>query len=129
MNPSFISAPEVKPFWAGLLRHEMWLPRCTACGTVRYPPRAFCPRCFSNATEWVRCSGCGVVYSYVVTYQPATAPPGESWEVMAVVELEEGPRVLAPVVGLKEAAAVKVGMAVRLASSGDGRGGPAFEPA
>jgi uncharacterized OB-fold protein len=49
---------------------------------------------------------------------------------MAVVELDEGPRILAPVVGLGlDPSRVQVDMPVRLASQGHGKGGPAFEPA
>ena len=87
-------------FWEACARHELVLPRCAACGTLRYYPRALCPSCLSSATEYVPASGRGMVYTFTVTYQ--NQAPGFREElpyVMAYVELEEGPRILTSIVG------------------------------
>ncbi len=108
-------SPDLLRFHEALQRGQLMLPKCQTCGDLFYPPKAQCPRCGGSALEWARCSGKGRVYSYMVNYRPAGALPGEAWEVMAVVELQEGPRILAPVVGLKDASAVQVDMAVEAA--------------
>ena len=50
---------ESKGFWEGCQRRELYLQRCRACGTVRHYPRALCPNCLSDRTEWMRAQGYG----------------------------------------------------------------------
>jgi hypothetical protein len=66
-----------------------------------------------GAVEWVEASGRGTVYSYTVIRQQY-ARPFRDWVpyVVALVDLEEGPRVMTNIVGC-EPDAVRVGMAVR----------------
>lgn len=122
------SSPSQQTFREALRRGQLLLPRCQTCGEQFYPLKTRCPRCGSTALEWAKCSGRGRIYSYLINYKPSPASLGELWDVMVVVEMEEGPRVLAPLVGAgPDPSVVKVDMPVRLASQGDGKGGPAFE--
>jgi len=103
---------ESRGWWEALARHELYVQRCGQCGTKRLPPRAVCPRCLSSAVEWLRCSGKATVYSFTVTRQ--NQMPGFREElpyVLAVVELEEGPRLLTNVVGC-DPDTVRIGMPV-----------------
>jgi len=105
---------EARGYWEALARHELYFQRCRDCGTKRFYPRALCPVCLSSATEWVRASGRGVVYSFTVTYQ--NQAPGFREElpyVLAIVELDEGVRMMTNVVGCAPDA-VRVGMPVQV---------------
>lgn len=105
---------ESKGFWEACQRHELYVQKCRACGALRYYPRALCPACLANDTEWVRCSGRGSVYTYTVTYQNQS--PGFRDElpyVLAYVELEEGVRILSNIVDC-DPSAVAIGMAVEV---------------
>ncbi len=105
---------ESRGYWEGLARHELWLQRCGACGRLRFPPRAVCPSCLASAITWVRASGRGTVYTFTVTYQ--NHAPGFRDElpyVLAIVELEEGPRLMTNVVGCAPDA-VRIGMPVEI---------------
>ena len=62
----------------------------------------------STALEWFEPSGRGVVYSTTVV---RTKPPAEPYNV-ALIDLEEGPRVTSRVVGIAPAE-VKIGMKVK----------------
>ena len=105
---------ESRGYWEALARHELFFQRCRQCGTKRFPPRAVCPVCLSSSTEWVRASGRATVYSYTVTYQNQAPGFRESLPyVLAVVELEEGPRMMTNVVGCVPGD-VHVGMAVEV---------------
>ena len=64
-------------------------------------PRPFCPYCFSWDLEWVRCSGRGTVYSYVINHRPAPGFEEDGPYVIAVVALEEGPRMMGNMVGIE----------------------------
>jgi hypothetical protein len=105
---------ESRGWWEALQRHELYVQRCRACGTIRLPPRAVCPVCLSSDVEWVRASGRGTVYSFTVTHQ--NQAPGFREElpyVLAIVELEEGPRIMTNIVG-GAPDAVRIGMPVEV---------------
>jgi uncharacterized protein len=105
---------EGRGWWEALARHELYFQRCRQCGTKRFPPRAVCPACLSSATEWVRASGRGTVYSFTVTHQNHAPGFREALPyVLAVVELEEGPRMMTNVVGCVPDD-VRIGMAVEV---------------
>ena len=105
---------ESRGYWEALARHELYFQRCRQCGTKRFPPRAVCPVDLSSSTEWVRASGRGTVYSFTVTYQNQAPGFRESLPyVLAVVELDEGPRMMTNIVGCS-AEDVRVGMAVEI---------------
>ncbi|HZP40124.1 MAG TPA: Zn-ribbon domain-containing OB-fold protein [Candidatus Binatia bacterium] len=105
---------ESRGWWEGLARHELWLQRCRDCGTTRFYPRAVCPSCLSSATEWVRARGRGTVYSFTVTHQnQAPGFRGELPYVLAIVELDEGPRLMTNIVGCAPDA-VRIGLPVEV---------------
>jgi len=105
---------ESKGFWEACQRHELYVQRCGDCGLLRHYPRALCPSCLSDRTEWVRCSGKGTVYTFTVTHQNQAAGfRDELPYVMAYVELQEGLRLLTNIVGCA-AEAVRIGMAVEV---------------
>jgi len=105
---------ESRGYWEALARHELYFQRCRDCGAKRFYPRALCPACLSSATEWIRASGRGTVYSFTVTHQ--NQAPGFREElpyVLAIVELDEGVRMMTNVVGCAPDA-VRVGMPVQV---------------
>jgi uncharacterized OB-fold protein len=105
---------ESRGYWEALARHELYFQRCRGCGTKRFPPRAVCPVCLSSDTEWVRASGRGTVYSFTVTNQNQAPGFRESLPyVLAVVELEEGPRLMTNIVGCAPDD-VRIGMPVEI---------------
>ena len=58
--------PETKPFWDAATEGRLLIKKCVTCGQVHFYPRAICPFCGSDKTEWVTASGRGTVYSYSV---------------------------------------------------------------
>jgi len=89
-----------RPFWEGCRRHELRFQQCAECGHVRWPPSDRCPDCLSGNTDWLIASGTGRVYTYAVyhvSYHPGFA--GDLPYTVAVVVLDEGPRLLTNIVG------------------------------
>jgi uncharacterized OB-fold protein len=91
-----IPTPETKPFWQGTREGILRLQRCDACDHVYFPPRPFCPKCAGRAVTWFAASGRGSLYSYVINHRPA--PGFEAPYSIAVVQLDEGPRMLTNIV-------------------------------
>jgi len=121
-DPAPTEAPERRPrpaisddtrfFWEGVERGELLIQRCAACGELRHPPRPMCPRCRSLDWDTVRASGRGTVYSYVVPHHPRLPAFAERY-VVALVDLEEGSRLVTNLVGVAPED-VRIGMAVQL---------------
>ena len=108
-------APQVDPdsaaYWQGLAEGQVRLPGCTTCGKVRFPPLDSCPYCGQPGGEEKVLSGVGTVYSFIVlhrTFHPAFE--ADLPFAIAVVDLEDGPRIAARIEGPPEA--VSIGMRV-----------------
>jgi uncharacterized OB-fold protein len=100
------------PFWEGLRRHELLVQRCDGCGRLRFIPSELCPRCQSSSATWSPVSGNGTVYTCtVVRRAPTTTYQAEAPYALAYVELDEGPRMPARLVGI-DPDAVEVGLRV-----------------
>ncbi len=89
--------PETKHFWDGAQVGELRLQRCEECAKVYFPPRPFCPSCASRKVAVFAASGRATLYSYVIHHRaaPGFTPP----YAIAVVELEEGPRMMTNIIG------------------------------
>jgi uncharacterized OB-fold protein len=90
-----------------------------------------CPWCLGDELEWRPASGRGSVYACTVEHKPSMPTPfGDAPYVIALVELDEGPRLMTNVIGC-EPESVTVGMPVRVSweALSDGRNLPLFEPA
>lgn len=92
-----VPTPETQHYWDGAKAGELRLQRCTDCGHIYFPPRPFCPTCGSRSVEVFTASGRGRLFSYVINHLPSPGftPPFA----IAVVELEEGPRLMSNIVG------------------------------
>lgn len=105
---------ESRGYWEACRRHELRLQKCRACGTIRYYPRALCPECLSDDTEWLLASGRGTVYTFTATHQNHAPGFRESLPyVLAYVTLEEGVQMLTNIVDCAPDQ-VRVGMPVEV---------------
>src|SRR2546426_11511285 len=59
-------SPETRPFWDAAAAGRLMIKSCGACSRAHYYPRALCPFCGSDRTEWLPASGRGTIYSYSV---------------------------------------------------------------
>ena len=100
-RPAPQPSPESNAFWRAARHHTLVLPRCNQCGEFWFPPALFCPACLSGDMALRKVSGRGRVYTFSVVHRanhPAFA--GEVPYVVAVIELDEGPRMLSNVVDI-----------------------------
>ena len=92
---------ENRPFWDGCRAGELRMQRCSACGHLRYPIAPLCPACLDEAHEWEALSGRGEVYSYVVFHQVYNQAFADDVPYnVALIQLDEGPRMFSNVVGV-----------------------------
>lgn len=124
-------SPATEPFWTAARDSRLVVPRCDSCGTTWLPPSHACPACGSEHHSWQQVSGRGSVFSFVVVhrvYHPAFKDKVPY--VVAVIALDEGPRLLSNVVGIAPED-VRCDMRVRVffEERGEGVRVPQFVPA
>ncbi len=90
--------PLTVPFWDAAARRELLVQRCRACGHHQFYPRPFCLACESPDVEWTRAAGTGTIYS-MTTVHMQTAPELEPPYVVAIIALDEGPRLMTTIIG------------------------------
>jgi uncharacterized OB-fold protein len=125
---------ESTEFWEATREGRLLVQWCRVCDRGVFYPRVFCPHCAAgaDALEWHPASGRGIVYAAVVEHRPEAAgakfSAGEPYCV-ALVDLEEGVRMLTNVVGCPPEE-VRCGMPVTVTWEplSDGRRLPLFEP-
>jgi len=98
-RPAPVIDAEWAPHWAASLEGRLVVQRCPACGHTQFYPRAHCLVC-RHAVEWEQVSGQGTIYSFTVIRQN----PSRSFRhllplVVALVDLDEGPRLMTNIVG------------------------------
>jgi uncharacterized OB-fold protein len=109
-GPLPVPTPETKPYWEAARRHELHVQRCVGCGEHFFYPRGACPRCLDARLEWRRVSGRGRLHTFTVVYRGLRDFPLGTPYVIAIVELDEGPRVMTNLVGVApDPAALRIG--------------------
>jgi uncharacterized OB-fold protein/acyl dehydratase len=116
-NPALRPRPGINrdnlALWDGYRQHELRIPRCGQCGALTFPPTPRCARCGSFEMGHLVASGRGTLYAKVVVHHPQVA--GFRYPLcVGLVELEEGTRMLADVVGCTPDQA-RVGMPLQVA--------------
>lgn len=104
---------DTRPFWEAAQEHRLVIQRCGDCQQPIFYPRSVCPHCMSDRITWVHASGRGTVYSYTVVHRSPPAFQQEVPFVVALVELEEGVRMMTRIVG-SPPQAVRIGAAVEV---------------
>ena len=116
--------PETKPFWEAAAQGRLLIKKCVTCGEAHFYPRAICPFCGSDKTEWVTASGRGTVYSYSVMRRVPVP------YALAYVTLEEGVSMMTNIVDC-DLDAIRIGQPVTVTFKPTGGGPPVpmFRPA
>jgi uncharacterized OB-fold protein len=92
---------QTQAFWDGCKDGKFLIRHCNACGRDHFYPRPFCPTCWSEAVAWKEASGRATLYTYSIVHVNDLPPFVECVPyVAAVVELDEGPRVMTNVEGV-----------------------------
>lgn len=119
------------PYWDAAREGRLLIRRCRECGEAGFYPRPFCPSCWSADVEWEEASGRATLYTFSVIHQNEL-PPFAGWlpYVAAIVELEEGPRMMTNVVDCDlDALAVGMALEVTFREHSDTITAPVFRPA
>lgn len=110
-RPVPVPDTDSEPYWNAAAEGRLVIQRCDACGRHQAYPRLLCIACGALHPTWVEVSGAGTVYSYTVNHR-AAAPWAKSLVpyIVALIDLAEGPRLMANIDA--DPSEMQVGMAV-----------------
>lgn len=100
-----------------------------SCGTVCYPPRRVCPQCGGRSFQRVVLPRDGKVVTFTVVRVPPTGFVDQSPLPIAIVELDNGVRLMVQIADVADPDQIEIGMPVRLEFrriSSDGEAGTIF---
>lgn len=132
VNPSLprpVPNGDSLPYWAAARELRLLVRQCKACGARHFMPRHMCPECWSDQLEWIESRGFGSVHSFSVVHRaPTPAFAANAPYVIALIDLDEGPRMFANVLGA-DALEVAIGDRVKVIfeDRGDGAVMPQFQ--
>lgn len=103
-----------RPYWDAARERRLVVRQCRACGQRHFMPRGQCPACWSEDLAWIECRGFGTVYSFSTVHRAPTPDfAGIVPYVVALIDLDEGPRMFANIIG-PGAQAASIGERVQL---------------
>jgi uncharacterized protein len=100
-KPLPVITEESRPFWEGCRQGKLLLQYCDRCQQYQFYPRLYCMQCGAENPRWVEASGRGVIYSYTIIQQNKSPEfANDTPYNVAIVQLEEGPRMLSNIVDI-----------------------------
>ena len=109
------------PYWDSLAQGVLSFQRCSTCGHAWLPARSECPQCLAVDAHWQEAQGGARLVSWVVyhiAYHPAFT--NRLPYAVAVVELDEGPRLISNIVGVADPEALTIDQRLRLVIEDEG---------
>ena len=92
---------ETQFYWDKVQEGELWIQRCNDCNKPYFYPRFFCPRCMGKNVEWFKTSGRGKLHTYMINHRPPPFFAKEAPYAIAIVELDEGVRMMTNIHGIE----------------------------
>jgi uncharacterized OB-fold protein len=101
--PAPDDSPLWKPFWTATAEGKLVFLRCSQCGNAFLPARHECPNCLSPDPKWEQACGKARLISWVVYHRsPDVAFNARVPYTVAIVELDEGPRMISNIVDIDD---------------------------
>ncbi|OBI84940.1 Zn-ribbon domain-containing OB-fold protein [Mycobacterium asiaticum] len=116
-------------WWSAVQHGELMLNTCRSCGQASLYVRPFCPQCWSEDVDLSPATGRARLYTWSVVYQNAAPFDTRTPYVLAMVDLEEGPRLMTVVQDCRfEDLRADLSLALAFRTDEDGFVVPVFHP-
>ena len=90
--------PTTYEFWDAARDKRFIIQHCRDCDAYQFYPRPFCVRCESpDSVAWVEASGLATIYTHT-TVRRKVIPELDPPYVVAIVELDEGPKLITNII-------------------------------
>jgi uncharacterized OB-fold protein len=91
----------IKEFTEALKEKKLLGLKCLDCGATNTPPRMVCQKCCGARLEVVELSGKGKIVTFTCIHVPPESRQGQQPYLVIMVELEEGPWLMANLSGIE----------------------------
>lgn len=120
--PAPIVNADSRPYWDAARENHLVIRQCCTCGELHFMPRYLCPSCWSDDLAWIESSGKGTVHSFaIIRRAPLPVFAERAPYVVALIDLDEGPRMMANIVG-EDALSTRIGDVVEVTFEERGEG-------
>jgi uncharacterized OB-fold protein len=117
-------------WWSATQDHTLMVNACRSCGRTSLYARPFCPHCWGEDVELAPATGRARLYTWSVIYQNAAPFDAHTPYVLAMVDLEEGPRLMTVVENCRvEDLRADMELVIAFRGDEDGFVVPVFHPA
>ena len=87
-------------YWSAAREGTLLIQQCLTCERFQFYPRRHCVHCFAPDPAWTPASGRGRVHTYATIQRTPNAEfAADCPYVLAIIELDEGPRMTARIIG------------------------------
>ncbi len=100
-------------FWDGCEAGELRIQHCPSCDQLQHPPAPVCIHCHALELDYKVATGAGELYSFVVMHYPEV-PPFDYPNPIGLIQLDEGVRMPAGLVGVDNRDDLKIGQRVKV---------------
>lgn len=117
-------------WWSAMQDRELMVNSCRSCGQASLYVRPFCPHCWSEDVALAPATGRARLYTWTVIHQNAAPFDARTPYVLAMVDLDEGPRLMTVVEHCRfEDLRADMELVVAYHTDDDGFVVPVFQPA
>jgi len=125
-KPPIVENITSAPFWDGVRKHKLMLQYDAKSQRYQFFPRPVSLYSNDGALEWRESKGTGTLVAFTLTHFPAPGFDAELPYLEGIIQLDEGPRVFAPIAHARYEA-LKVGMRMRVCWPQAAEGGHPFQ--
>ncbi|MEK9751682.1 MAG: Zn-ribbon domain-containing OB-fold protein [Rhodospirillaceae bacterium] len=98
--PAPLASPDGAHYWAAAAEGRLEVQYCSECATHQFPPGHLCRNCGAEGLSWRAVSGRGRIHTFSIVYRaPTPAFRGRVPYTVALIDLDEGPRMMTNIVG------------------------------
>jgi uncharacterized protein len=117
-------------WWSAVQDRTLMVNACRSCGQMSLYARPFCPHCWAEDVELAPASGRARLYTWSVIHQNVAPFGARTPYVLAMVDLEEGPRLMSVVENCRvEDLRADLELVIAFRDDDDGFVVPVFHPA
>ena len=98
---------------------RLMIQRCDVCDVFQFPPSAVCSDCWSTELTWTEVTGRGSIETFSIEMRPGPNPDLVPPYVVAMICLDEGPRMLSNVVASPDAVEIGAEVVVTFRTFGE----------
>jgi len=109
-----VPPPTIEAFYKFIAEGKLMGVKCKKCGNIMAPPRPVCDKCLARELEWVQLKGEGELVTFTIIHVPPVQFASMAPYTVAVVKLDEGPKLPGIVKGVTQPDQLKIGMRMKI---------------